>query len=63
MKRWIGNILSSLIIASLFIAIEALWDYFHEGFEPIGEYAIDAVILAVAFLITEFILRRRERGV
>lgn len=63
MKRWIGNILSSLFIAAIFIALEAMWDYFHEGFEPIGEYAIDVVTLAVAFIITELIMQRRERGV
>ena len=63
MKRFVGYILASLIVASLFIAIEAAWDYFHAGFEPIGEYAIDVVTLAVAFIITELIMQRRERGV
>ena len=43
MKRFVGYILASLIVASLFIAIEA------------------AVILAVAFCITDLIMRHWER--
>ena len=61
MKRFVGYILASLIVASLFIAIEAAWDYFHAGFEPLGEYVVDAVILAVAFFITDLVMQYWDR--